>query len=80
MAVGFWLRDRLRSATTVCLVLMVGLDRYPGPQHSIETGSSQRDPHGNALHNFPVKFPVALSGGSNANSNPLAGEGYPRVP
>ena len=49
-------------------------DRHAGTQHDVEAGSSSSTIFTGMRWTTLVKLPVALSGGSSANSWPLAGE------
>src|SRR5258708_23377018 len=62
-----------RSATTVALVLTVGSADMPGRSRPFRLGSSSTILTGTRW-TILVKLPVALSGGSSANSKPLAGD------
>ena len=63
---------RSRSATTVALVSTVGSTDMPGRSRPVRLWSSSTIFTGTRC-TILVKLPVALSGGSSANSRPLAG-------
>ena len=71
-----------RSASTVALVLTVGSADMPGRSRPFRRWSSSTIFTGTRC-TILVKLPVALSGGSSANSRPLAGDRlstWPRQP
>ena len=72
-AVGGDLSRVSRSATTAALVLTVGTADMPGRSRPFRLWSSSTIFTGTRC-TILVKLPVALSGGSSANSRPLAGD------